>query len=642
MKRLAHKALNAVKNPKKVAKLSAKQLYILFRFGPFEYSDYLRRAVSRHMFIHNFPNGIRTSLDKKKAKNWFLLNKKPITIILLNNSEQDVLSWAGAVNRQIDCHFLVDTKTSNQLRGFDGVEVTAITELDKSQPSFYRIKQYIHRKHRGNDVILLDLKNPLIEPFDIIRLQHALYSYDDDLEIGFVVPAYEYSGEVVAGFDYDRMHQKWQKSGITETDYGQVAIPRYTLTASVHGLYISGETIQKLSVQLDAFEGSFDEQIQIFVTKGWQQNIRTLTFSPVILNTLTLPKPQNNTMISHWLNDRHITNDKGDIKVIYVLNATSVSGGIRVIFEHANGLIQRGFDVEIWSLQGQPTWTDLDVEVKKFRTYSDLLLSLRNEDAIKVATWWETDQIVWLASVNNGIPVNFIQEFETWFYPSDYTAQAAVVSSYRKEFIYMTTAEYQQGELKNIGIDAPIIPVGYESKYYYEMDTIQRDENTILALGRSFFQKNFAMTVRAWEKLGVNRPNIVLFGGEPDILKGDKVIYHLKPTNEAVNRLYNEATCFIQTSRHEGFSLPIIEAMAAGCPVITTDSHGNRGFCHDEKNCLVVDHDNDEQLADAIKRLLGDKELQKKFRTEGLKTAKQYEWALIFDKLGNFYKNLQN
>ena len=38
----------------------------------------------------------------------------------------------------------------------------------------------------------------------------------------------------------------------------------------------------------------------------------------------------------------------------------------------------------------------------------------------------------------------------------------------------------------------------------------------------------------------------------------------------------------------EGFYLPALEAMAAGCTVVTLDCVGNRGFCHDRRNCLVA------------------------------------------------------
>lgn len=642
MKKLARKALAAAKNPKKVVKLTGKQFYILFRFGPAEYVDYLKRAIGRHMFIHTFPNGIKTSLDSKKAKNWHLLNKKSLVVVLLNSPERNISFWAKAVIEETNCHILVNSEAERWLEGVEGERYTVIEELNKKQVHLYDIKRYIHQFYRGNDVIIIDSSEAEIAPFDIVRLQHAAYAYDDDKEIGFVAPAFTDGNRVVAGYEFDKAKGMWVAMTRTSTDYNQVTIPRYTLTAQAHGLYITNYTIQKLSIKhSEIIANDINEQVSQYVMNGWKQNIRTLTFSPVVLTVKKFLTPQFTSAHHDWLSiKRHIENNNGDKKVIYVLNATSVSGGIRVIFEHANGLIKRGFDVEIWSLQGQPTWTDLDITVKKFRTYSDLLLSLRNEDAIKVATWWETDQIVWLASVNNGIAVNFIQEFETWFYPEDPTARAAVVSSYRKEFAYMTTANYQQEELRAIGVNSPIIPVGYEQRYYHQDISVSREDDVVLALGRSFFQKNFAMTVRAWKSLHENRPRLFLFGNEPGVLQDDRVTYHVRPSNEEVNILYNKATCFVQTSRHEGFSLPIIEAMAAGCPVITTDSHGNRGFCHNGENCIIVDQDNDAQLASAIQRLLDDKELQEKFRKNGLETAKQYEWSKILDTLAEFYKAL--
>lgn len=641
MKRLARKALSAAKNPKKVVKLTGKQFYVLFKFGPVEYKEYLKRAVGRHMFIHNFPNGIKTSLDHKKARNWHLLNKKALIVTLLNAPKIDISDWVTSVAKETGCHFLVNMDTASNMRTVDAKLFTVIDELNAKVVNLHDLKRYIQQWYRGNDVMLIDLEHPLLDPFNVVQLQHSAYAYDDDREIGFSAPAYELDGQITAGYEFDRATSVWTPSDETTTDYNQRTIPRYTLTALAHGLYITHHTIQRVSISHKESDGiSFDSQVGYYVMKGWKQNVRMLTFCPVVAKVNSLTTPIITKQQLEWLKGREVKNAVGDKKVIYVLNATTVSGGIRVIFEHANGLVKRGYDVEIWSLQGQPTWTDLDITVKKFRTYSDLLLSLRNEDAIKVATWWETAQIVWLASVNHGVPVNFIQEFETWFYPDDPIARAAVVSSYRREFSYMTTADYQRDELRDIGIEAPIIPVGYEQKYYHIDPEVERSSDSILALGRSFFQKNFAMTARAWISLESQRPQLVLFGSEPDVLTDERITYHTRPTNDEVNVLYNQATCFVQTSRHEGFSLPIIEAMAAGCPVITTDSHGNRGFCYDGVNCIVVDQDNDKQLADAMEKLLGDKALQEKFRKEGLKTASEYEWSGILDKLATFYNAL--
>ena len=53
----------------------------------------------------------------------------------------------------------------------------------------------------------------------------------------------------------------------------------------------------------------------------------------------------------------------------------------------------------------------------------------------------------------------------------------------------------------------------------------------------------------------------------------------------------------------EGFYLPALEAMALGCLVVTLDCIGNRGFCRDERTCLVAEPDAD-SLCSGVKRAL--------------------------------------
>ena len=54
-----------------------------------------------------------------------------------------------------------------------------------------------------------------------------------------------------------------------------------------------------------------------------------------------------------------------------------------------------------------------------FEDYEALVEALAEEDAIKVATWWNTAAPVWRASVLRGIPVFFVQDIETSYYPDD-------------------------------------------------------------------------------------------------------------------------------------------------------------------------------------------------------------------------------
>ena len=59
-------------------------------------------------------------------------------------------------------------------------------------------------------------------------------------------------------------------------------------------------------------------------------------------------------------------------------------------------------------------------------------------EAIKVATWWKTAPTVWRASVLKGLPVYFVQDIETSYYPDDPQRRYEVLNTYRPEFRYLT------------------------------------------------------------------------------------------------------------------------------------------------------------------------------------------------------------
>ncbi len=89
-----------------------------------------------------------------------------------------------------------------------------------------------------------------------------------------------------------------------------------------------------------------------------------------------------------------------------------------------------------------------------------------------------------------------------------------------------------------------------------------------------------------------------------------------------MSELFNEATVFVQTSTHEGFALPPLEAMATGAAVVCTDAHGNRDFCRDGVNCLMPEPSTTAVSA-ALARLLGDPELRARLGRAGIETARR-------------------
>lgn len=103
-------------------------------------------------------------------------------------------------------------------------------------------------------------------------------------------------------------------------------------------------------------------------------------------------------------------------------------------------------------------------------------------------------------------------------------------------------------------------------------------------------------------------------------------------------RLYNEATCFIYPSFFEGFGIPLIEAMACGTPVAAANATSLPEVVEDAG--IYFDPFDEEQIKEAMFRLLSDERLQNDLVEKGFKRVKQFEWKKSSDIILNTYEEV--
>jgi glycosyltransferase involved in cell wall biosynthesis len=89
--------------------------------------------------------------------------------------------------------------------------------------------------------------------------------------------------------------------------------------------------------------------------------------------------------------------------------------------------------------------------------------------------------------------------------------------------------------------------------------------------------------------------------------------------------VYSMARALVFPSRYESFGIPLVEAMACGCPLITSTTSACPEVAGDA--ALLVDPDDVEGLATALQRVAFDGRLAQDLRERGIRRAASFSWT---------------
>jgi glycosyltransferase involved in cell wall biosynthesis len=118
----------------------------------------------------------------------------------------------------------------------------------------------------------------------------------------------------------------------------------------------------------------------------------------------------------------------------------------------------------------------------------------------------------------------------------------------------------------------------------------------------------------------------------------DKVIFAGFVSDEDLAVLYKKAVALVLPSLSEGFGLPGLEAMAAGCPVLSSTSGALPEIYADA--AIYFDPKNEAELIEKIREIKENREYRKKMIELGKDRAKMFSWDKCAEETLDVYKEI--
>ena len=180
---------------------------------------------------------------------------------------------------------------------------------------------------------------------------------------------------------------------------------------------------------------------------------------------------------------------------------------------------------------------------------------------------------------------------------------------------------------------------------------ISKPNKYILYVGVIEKVKNVELLVKAYAKLPNNVKSdvsLVLVGRKGNAykdvqaivdsegLQSDVIIYGYLNDNQLAN-MYKDALLFVYVSEYEGFGLPILESMALGVPVLTSNKSSMKEIAG---NAAILAETNVDDIKNKMQLLLGNEKMREEYKNRGFKLIDKFEWKKASKETCDIYKQL--
>lgn len=330
-------------------------------------------------------------------------------------------------------------------------------------------------------------------------------------------------------------------------------------------------------------------------------------------------------------------------RVLFCLPTTALSGGVKVIFEIANRMVDDGHRVDLFSYAGQPKWTSPKAPILPEKDIAAVDMS--RYDFVFVSNAFFLPLV--LPHVAPSRLVFFCQDWESFHHSRGTTFEGFVsdestfVELYRLPVPIIATSRAIRSLIRErAGRDAYYMQVGLNKEVF----TVQprkpaNPRKRVLLVGNYLMPyKGMRDGLAAMKILSKDLPvELVLVTQEyrdRDVLESCECPVDLRfcPVESEMPAIYASCDVYCCTSWYEGLGLPALEAFRCGVSVVSTRDYGVSDYGIDGANLLLANPNDPVDLADKLRRMLTDGELADRLRAAGFKTVETaYDWSRSYE-----------
>lgn len=245
--------------------------------------------------------------------------------------------------------------------------------------------------------------------------------------------------------------------------------------------------------------------------------------------------------------------------------------------------------------------------------------------------------------------------FSSAFSPRDKTTQRKIKTFERVDHIISISHSTKRDLIELFGVEeskVSVVHLGVDLNCFQKpkIESKFKDQPYILYVGSRSAYKNFDgfLNSCAISNMIKNKIKIVAFGGgsfsryELAMIANlgfkDRFVEQVGGSDDVLAMLYANALCFVYPSLYEGFGLPPLEAMAAKCPVVSSNSSSMPEVVNQAG--IYFDPNNIDEMSTVIEMTISDESLRSKLVQLGLENIKLFSWQQCATETLEIYRKL--